>query len=182
MRHLQTLRSILFALLLFPAFILTIPAQEAQGQQVNSSLFRLAEGFVRIAEPGQLADTLNVWGDVNAPGRYIVPRGTKVHEMISYARGMTPSRGTGLQNLDWSKLRVVINVSSNVEGEEQVQSYIYRYDEPFPEELRQLALGNDDILSVEVKRRPSFVDWLQVTTSVLGATATTIIILDRLSE
>ena len=63
----------------------------------QSRMFRLGEGMVRIAEPGEIADTLNLWGDISAPGRYIVPRGTKLPDLISYARGpLQRDQGGGL--------------------------------------------------------------------------------------
>ncbi|MDZ7720255.1 MAG: hypothetical protein U5K72_15675 [Balneolaceae bacterium] len=166
-------------------FIITLNIGTVTAQSLNASMFRLAEGFVRIAEPGQLADTLNVWGDVSAPGRYIVPRGTTVHELISYARGATTSRGGSRdQNLDWNKLRVEINISSynGTQESETVENFIYRYNEPYPAELRTYVLENDDILSVEMKRRPNFLDYLRVFSTVVSATATTIIVVDRLAE
>jgi hypothetical protein len=166
-------------------FLVTLNIGTAAAQNINASMFRLAEGFVRIAEPGQLADTLNVWGDVSAPGRYIVPRGTTVHELISYARGASSRGGAARdQNLDWNKLRVEINISSYNDSRdaETVENFTYRYNEPYPAELRSYELDNDDILSVEMKRRPNFLDYLRVFSSVLGATVTTIIVVDRLAE
>jgi hypothetical protein len=170
-------------LLLLTLFILPAAAERLQAQQISQNLFRMAEGFVRIAEPGQLADTLSVWGDVNAPGRYIVPRGTSAHELISYARGPVQSRNT-FQNLDWSKLRVEVTISqpSSNGGDDRAMSYEFHYNEPVPAELRSIGLRNDYIVSVELKRRPAFVDWLRVVSSVVGTTATAIIIVDRLTE
>lgn len=164
-------------------FIFSIKTDALKAQQLSESLFRMAEGFVRIAEPGQLSDTLSVWGDVNSPGRYIVPRGTKVHELISYARGPIQSRQT-IQNLDWSQLRLEISISRPQPNQEhdQVTSYEFQYDDPYPSELRDYRLGNDYIVSLEIKRKPSFVDWLRVVSSIVGTTATTIIIVDRLTE
>lgn len=145
--------------------------------------FRLAEGFVRIAEPGQLSDTLSVWGDINAPGRYIVPRGIRVHELISHARGPVASRTAG-QNLDWSKIRLEISISrfDRERGIETVETFEYRYDEPYSHELRNYILRGDDIVAIEVKRKPAFVDWLRVFSTVVSATATTIIVVDRLTN
>lgn len=163
-------------------FLLTLQTGVLQAQNINASMFRLAEGFVRIAEPGQLADTLNVWGDVNAPGRYIVPRGTTAHELISYARGPVQSRGN-IQNLDWSKLRVEVTISRpSQNGDDIAQSYEFRYSEPLPGALRDVELGNDYLVSLEIKRKPAFVDWLRVISSVVGTTATAIIIVDRIAE
>lgn len=163
-------------------FILSLNIETLKAQNINPNMFRLAEGFVRIAEPGQLADTLNVWGDVNAPGRYIVPRGTTAHELISYARGPVQSTGNTRQ-LDWSKLRVEVTISQPTpNGGDAAQSYEFRYSEPLPAALRDVELQNDYLVSLEIKRKPAFVDWLRVISSVVGTTATAIIIVDRISE
>lgn len=160
--------------------LFTLP-QKADAQVTQA--FRLAEGFVRIAEPGQLADTLSVLGDINAPGRYIVPRGTRVHELISYARGPMPA-SRNVAQLDWTKTRVEVSISRyNREiGLEEANIFIYRYNETFPEGLREYILRSDDIVSLEVKQKPSFIDWLRVFSTVVSATATTIIVIDRLSN
>ena len=58
----------------------------------NSSLqFRDASRFVRVAEPGQLADSVNIWGDVGYSGRYLLPKGTTLPEFISFAGGVSTS-------------------------------------------------------------------------------------------
>lgn len=160
---------------------LTILPQKADAQATQA--FRLAEGFVRIAEPGQLADTLSVLGDINAPGRYIVPRGTRVHELISHARGPMPA-SRNVAQLDWTKTRVEVSISryNREEDREQHELFIYRYNEPFPDGLRNYVLRSDDIVSVEIKQKPAFLDWLRVFSTVVSATATTIIVIDRLSN
>lgn len=163
-------------------FLLMVQLGTVTAQNISPNMFRLAEGFVRIAEPGQLADTLNVWGDVNAPGRYIVPRGTTAHELISYARGPVQSTGNNRQ-LDWSKLRVEVTISHPTsDGDEVARSYEFRYSEPLPTALRDVELENDYLVSLEIKRRPAFVDWLRVISSIVGTTATAIIIVDRIAE
>lgn len=99
------------ALFLIIFCLLTIDLAEAQQRSVpQSQQFRLAEGMVRIAEPGQIADTLSLWGDVAAPGRYIVSRGTTVNQLISYARGPLSIR-SGETDLDWSEVRLNIRIS-----------------------------------------------------------------------
>lgn len=147
----------------------------------DSQQFRMGEGLVRIAEPGQLADTVSVWGDVNAPGRYVVPRGTKAHELISYARGPIQARYSS-QNIDWNKLRVEITISrfNRQTGNETIRSYKFRYNEPYPAELRNYLLQNDEIVSIELKRRPAFIDYLRVTATIVSTAATTFLIIDRL--
>ena len=169
--------------LLIVLFMISLPAASNAQTAASSHMFRLSEGFVRIAEPGQITDTLSVWGDISAPGRYVVPRGTKVHELISYARGPIASRTAG-QNLDWSKVRIQISVSryNQSTGTESVQTFTHRYNEPYPAELRDFLLRGDDLISVEVLRKPAFVDWLRVFSTVASATATTIIVVDRLAN
>ena len=158
-------------------------AHQSSAQTTDSMLFRLSEGFVRIAEPGQIADTLSVWGDVNAPGRYIIPRGTTVGELISYARGPVGQRNIG-QRADWNQLRVEISISrfNEQNGTEQIYNYKYRYNEAYPAELRTFQLNSDDIVSLEVIAKPAFVDWIGVFSGIISATATTIIVVDRLTQ
>ncbi|MDZ7692700.1 MAG: hypothetical protein U5K69_16505 [Balneolaceae bacterium] len=87
--NLKTLLTTLAGLVLLLAFAQTDSiAQVNQGQQLyQSQQFRLGDRIIRVAEPGQISDTLNVWGDINSPGRYLVPRGTSLPQLISYAFG-----------------------------------------------------------------------------------------------
>ena len=175
----QTLTLSIFLII---STLITAELTHAQQREVPmSQQFRLAEGIVRIAEPGQLADSVNVWGDVSAPGRYIVPRGTRAHELISYARGPIGFR-TGETTLDWSKMRLEVNISrfNPATGNETVQNFRFRYNEPYPEELRTYRLRNDEIISLEVKRRAGFVDYVRVIAPVVGTVATGFLIIDRL--
>lgn len=177
MKHLV----LLFTFLIISSLI-TVDCSHAQQREVPvSQQFRLAEGIVRIAEPGQLADSVNVWGDISAPGRYLVPRGTRAHELISYARGPIGFR-TGETTLDWSKMRLEVNISrfSPETGRETIQNFEFRYNEPYPEELRTYRLRNDEIISVEIKRRATFVDYMRVAGPVISAAATVLLILDRI--
>lgn len=54
-------------------------------QTPTSQQFRLGDRIIRISEPGQLSDSVNVWGDVGSSGRYLVPKGTDLTELISYS-------------------------------------------------------------------------------------------------
>jgi len=155
---------------------------QAQQRTIQfSQQFRLAEGIVRIAEPGVIADNVNLWGDVNAPGRYNVPRGTTLHELISYARGPATFR-TGESTLDWSKLRIDVKVSrfNETNSNEEVFNFRYRYDEQVPHGMRQFVVYEDDIVSLEVKRRPNLTDYLRVIGPIASIAATTLLVIDRL--
>ncbi|MDG5766322.1 hypothetical protein QA596_02505 [Balneolales bacterium ANBcel1] len=164
--------------------ILAVPtlteAQTTIRETPQSQMFRLGEGMVRIAEPGQLADTLNLWGDVSAPGRYIVPRGTTVPELISYARGPISLR-TGETTLDWSQVRIEIAISryNRETGMEEVYNFRYTYNEPIPDELRTFKLRGDDMVSLQVRRRPIFRDYVQVVAPAVTLLLSTILLYDR---
>ncbi len=179
----QQKRILRILLLSFIPLLFLIPERVEAQSTIQTQAFRLAEGFVRIAEPGQLADTLSVWGDVNSPGRYIVPRGTTFNELLSYARGPVNSYNAG-QNIDWNKLRldVIVSTYSKETGTEEFINFQIQYTSDFPPELRSLVLKNDDIVAVESKRQPGFLDYLRVFSTIVSAVATTIIVLDRISN
>ena len=147
----------------------------------QSMQFRMGERIVRIAEPGQLADTVNVWGDVNSPGRYLVPRSTALPELISYTLGPSTLRDRNT-TLDWSKLRVEVNVSEYRPdtGRETIERFRFRYSEPLPAGMRSFDLANNQVVSLQVKRRPAFIDYVRVVAPVISGVATTILIVERL--
>lgn len=167
--------------LLSGIFLSDVQAQQ-QGQQLGQSQqFRLGERIIRVAEPGQLADTLNVWGDVGSPGRYLVPRNTTLPELISYSFGPRTISDQQTQ-LDWSKMRIEVNISEyNVNtGMEEITSFRYRLNEPLPEGMRTFDLENNQVVALQVKRRPSFVDYMRVIGPIVSTVATSILIIDRL--
>ncbi len=155
---------------------------QQQGQQLRSSQqFRMGERIIRVAEPGQLADTINVWGDVGSPGRYLIPRSTTLPELISYSFGPQTISGNQTQ-LDWSKMRIEVNISeySSEKGMEGVTSFQYRLNEPLPEGMRTFDLENNQVVALQVKRRPSIVDYMRVIGPIVSTVATTILLIDRL--
>jgi hypothetical protein len=159
----------------------TSKAQEQGSQLSRSQQFRLGERIIRVAEPGVLTDSVNVWGDVNSAGRYLVPKNTGLPELISYSFGPQTIRSDE-SNLDWSKMRVEINVSeySPGSGQEKVKSFKYKFNEPLPEGMRSFELKNNQVVAVQVKRRPSFGDYVRVIAPVLSSIATGFLIIDRL--
>jgi len=152
------------------------------GQLQYSQMFRMAEGFVRVAEPGQIADTLNIWGDVSLPGRYIIPRRTNVADLISFARG--PMRfQTGETQLDWSRVRLDIAVSRfDSELGEQAFRFRYDYNQPMPDGMRDFILHNNDLISIQTRRKPIFIDYVRVIAPTLSIILSTILIYDRFAS
>lgn len=158
----------------------------AHGQQQGRPLdfsqqFRLGERLIRVAEPGQLVDSLNVWGDVNSAGRYLVPLDTKLPELISYSFGPATIRDREA-NLDWSKLRLEVKVSRYNQDRKlvEVANFKYKYSEPEPAEMFEYELENNDIVTLQVKRKPAFVDYVRVIAPVISSIATGFLIVDRL--
>ncbi|NGP75935.1 hypothetical protein G3570_04770 [Balneolaceae bacterium YR4-1] len=172
--------SIIFsALLLTP---LTTYAQVEQGRQLNmSQQFRLGDRFIRVAEPGQLVDSVNVWGDVNSAGRYLVPVDTRLPELISYSFGPSTIRDRE-SNLDWSKMRLEVKVSRFDKNRRRVEvaNFKYKYSEPEPVELFEYELRNNDIVTLQVKRKPAFIDYVRVIAPVISSVATGFLIVERL--
>ncbi|GAB5409673.1 MAG: hypothetical protein BalsKO_20380 [Balneolaceae bacterium] len=168
-------------LLLGLLFSLDVSSQE---QRLNTSQqFRLGERIIRIAEPGELVDSVNVWGDVGSAGRYLVPVGTNLTKIISYSFGPRTLRD-GQTEIDWSKMRVEINVQeySLERGIQVIKKFRYRFEEPLPDGLNEFILKNNQTITVRVKRKPSFRDYLGIIAPVISSVATTIIIIDRLGN
>lgn len=162
------------ALLLLFASLFSIEvlyAQQGQG----------GDRFIRIAELGELVDSVNVWGDVNSSGRYLVPEGTNVTEIISYGLGYNTLRGREAE-LDWSAVHLEIKVSRLDENERamEVAYFRYRYHDPEPVEMYDFILENNDIVTIQLRRKPSLRDYVQVISSTIGALATSILLIERL--
>jgi len=136
------------------------------------------EGLIRIAEPGQLADTVNVWGDLGVTGRFLVPRGTTITELISYGGGPNVVGG----GAPFAKVRLRIHLSRFNEQtqREELQLYQLRYDEPIPFELRNYKLSNEEIVVIQVKQKPSFIDVLGAIAPFVTLVATVTLVFDRI--
>lgn len=164
------------AIVLFSVII----AGNAQAQnQVPPN--RLVEGVVQISKPGEPSIMVNLWGDVNAPGRFMVPTGITLIEFISIARGPVSFR-TGETTLDWSKLRVEVNVSRrNKElNTDEVVNFRFRYTQQVPPGMRDFVLQENDFITLEVKRRPAFVDYMRIVGPISAVAATIILLIGKL--
>lgn len=156
----------------------------AQADQLSrSQQFRLADRIIRIAEPGEFADSVNVWGDVGSSGRYLVPKNTPLNKLITYALGPRTLRD-GQTNLDWSKMRVEVFVHDfdTENNKSLITEFKYRLEESFPAGMYSYTVTNNQTITVRVKRRPSFRDYLGVFASTISAVASTVILLDRLNN
>jgi len=137
--------------------------------------------YIRVAEAGQLADSVNVWGDVTSAGRYIVPVETTLPELISFSLGYTQLRGREA-NIDWAKTQIEVKVSRYNKKEKLVDVALFRYkfSDTEPVEMFEFDLQNNDIVSVQVRRKPSFTDYVNVVAPVVSVLATSILLIDNL--
>lgn len=164
--------------ILFVLLFLSSPlyAQFGEGDNIN-------EALIRLVEPGQLADTVNVWGDVGISGRYLVPRDMTIAQLISYAGG--PNSIAGAQRgaeAAFAKSRIKVTLSKyDLNNQREVAKYFsFRYSEKVPQEFRTYNLSNEEIIIVEVERKPSFLDYLGVIGPILGTVTTSYFIYDQI--
>ncbi|MCW9706782.1 hypothetical protein [Fodinibius salsisoli] len=141
----------------------------------------LSNRYIRVAEIGQLTDSVSVWGDVASAGRYIIPEGTNLPELISYSFGYTQLRGRE-SDINWAKTQIEVKVSRYQEHRSQVDVALfrYRYQDPEPVEMFEFDLQNNDIVTLQVRRKPSFGDYVGVVAPVLSVLATSILLLENL--
>ncbi|WP_322576438.1 hypothetical protein [Fodinibius sp.] len=134
------------------------------------------EGIIKVAEPGQLADTLNLWGDVRNPGRYMVPQGTSITDLISYARGPVVN----------TEERRVLGIEAFVlryspENEREIVNvFRFKPNEPLPREMRNFVLQNNDTITIKVHRKRTFIQAVRNVTPFLTLIISGIIAYDRI--
>ncbi|HBQ58082.1 MAG TPA: hypothetical protein DD671_00215 [Balneolaceae bacterium] len=80
-------------------------------------------------------------------------------------------------------MRVEINIQEYDEENnlQTMKEFKYRFEEPFPEGMYKFVVQNDQTVTVRVKRKASFRDYVGVIAPVISAIATSIIIVDRLA-
>lgn len=165
------INSAIYSFLLFNFYFLPLAsAQVGQQQLIQTLQMRLGESFIRVAEPGEIVDTVQVWGDISVPGNYIVPKGSSVKQVISYARG--PARTvSNVVQLDWSQLRMDVVLSHyDIKTEKEEKTFFKNsYNAALVKGIRTKKVQNGDVIVVEVKRKPVLVDWLGVIGPIISA-------------
>jgi hypothetical protein len=155
--------------------------QGAFVQTPQSMQFRLGEAIIRVAEQGEIADTVAVWGDVRAPGVYMVPKGTTISELVSYAGGPVVA-AVGDAAIDWARFRIEItlNGTRGVKDNSRFEKYTFRYNERLQPGLYQTKLESWDQVNLQIRRRPNFRDWILLISPVLSSIVTTLVIFERI--
>jgi hypothetical protein len=151
-------------------------AQFAQQQLWQSLQFRLGQAIIRVAEQGEIADTVSIWGDVRQPGVYLVPAGTTIANLVAYAGGPVVT-AVGDAAIDWARYRVEI---SHLDHENKLRTFNFRYSSAPDKEMFRRKLSAWDQVNVQMRRRPNFRDYVLVIAPVISSLATTLLIIDRL--
>ena len=136
-----------------------------------------SQGLIRISQAGQLADTLNLWGDINNPGRYLVPRGISIPELISYAEGPILEGATKVSGIE-----VFISRYNKSQEIEELKVFRFKPNNPLPYDFRRYPLRNNDIITIKTKRRPTFGEVLRTVTPILTFITTGLLAYDRLRK
>jgi len=141
-----------------------------------------SDRYIRVAGAGELVDSVNVWGDVGSSGRYLVPEGTTLPELISFSLGYTSPRGGGSRNNDFAKTMIEVKVSRYNKQQKlvKVAFFRYKYKDPEPSKMFEFDLKNNDIVSLQVRRKPSFTDYVNVVAPVISVIATSFLLIQNL--
>lgn len=101
--------------------------------------------------------------------------------MNTLARGPVSFR-TGETTLDWSKLRVEVNVSRRNQelNIDEVVNFRFRYTQQLPLGMRDFVLQENDFITIEVKRRPALVDYMRIVGPISTVVAAMILLVDKL--
>lgn len=146
-------------------FTISTVSTAQSGNIFQSQNFRLGDAHYRVAEASQLADTVLIWGDIELPGTYLIPRGINLAQMIAYARGPIRLR-TSETDLDWSKVYVEVTVTSRQANEPKM--FVLQLDGTVPREVFDTRINNFDTIVIRVRRKPNFLDYVRAYTPVVA--------------
>lgn len=150
---------------ILPLILLIALTATPSQAQIGSDL-RSPSDVVRIAQPGQLADTVNVWGAVGRPGRFLVPRNTTIPQILSYSGGpgadWRQQQAGVFRFFSLPQVEVYINRFDQESGDEIVRMFTYRFRDPFPEGMREYQLNNNEYVTVHLRQRPSIFEYVSL--------------------
>jgi hypothetical protein len=153
--------------------------------QIGADL-RSPSDVVRIAPPGVLADTVNVWGAVGRAGRFLVPRNTTIPQVLSYSGGpgfRTMSDNAGVfRFFSLPQIEVYVNRYDAYNNQETVQIFTYKYRDPFPEGMRNYTLQNGEFVTVHMRQRPSVFEYISFGASLITSLLGLYFVIDRIFE
>ena len=145
-----------------------------------NSLYAQERRVIVVVEPGELADTVSVWGDIKNEGRYAIPRQSSVLDVLQYGRGVRTLRDQQI-SVGLSRVRVEVSVFSKDQYQERryADKFIFYYDRPFPAGLTTYKLKNHDIIYISVRKEPSLIELIRIIAPILSGIATLIALANR---
>lgn len=154
------------------------------GNNPYRSFQQQLQGLHSLVQPGQLADTLSLWGNTGLNGRILVPRDMSLVNLLSYAGGPGNATLGGYsigRRLNWSheKVYVRINRWNNVQKRFQLITFNFRDDRPLPVAMHEFGLHNNDVISVQVRDKPSPLDYIQVFGITIGSLTAILLVAHR---
>lgn len=146
-------------------FISTISFAQNSELQVgsNSNQLRQNQGALYdYSDPSSINIKVSVWGFVKYPGKYIIPVGSSVYDLLSYAGGPT-------EDAHMDDLRIF---KTDEDSSQSMVKFNYNdllWDENLKEFKTAPDLNAGDILLVPGSQRLYFKDYLQIGLSVFSA-------------
>jgi protein involved in polysaccharide export with SLBB domain len=136
--------------------------QTIEGGMATTLPTASAASYYYVAKPGEFTIQVNVWGDVQKPGRYEVARSTDLVQLLSYAGG--PTREANL-----SDVRVTRFLST--ETGVQRTSFTVNLDDFVKVDQTKLVLHPGDAVFVDYVTRLNIRDVFAVVTTAALVTA-----------
>jgi len=169
---------------LFATFILVLSVTQLHAQ-IGTDL-RSTTDVVRIAPPGVLADTVNVWGAVGRTGRFLVPRNSTIPQLLSYSGGPGLGgrfdQGGVFRFFSLPQVEVYVNRFDVNDNKETVKIFTYKYREPFPDGMRNYTLKNGEFVTVHIRTRPSIFEYMTFAASMITSLLGVYFVIDRIFE
>ncbi len=129
----------------------------------NTNQLRQNQGALYdYSDPSSINIKVSVWGFVKYPGKYIIPVGSSVYDLLSYAGGPT-------EDAHLDDLRIF---NTDEDSSQSMVKFNYNdllWDENLKEFKSAPDLNAGDILLVPGSQRLYFKDYLQIGLSVFSA-------------
>jgi protein involved in polysaccharide export with SLBB domain len=145
-------------------FISAVSFAQNSELQVGSNTNQLRQNqgaLYDYSDPSSINIKVSVWGFVKYPGKYIIPFGSSVYDLLSYAGG--PTEDSHLDDLR------IFNTDDSSQSMVKFNYNDLLWDENLKEFKNAPDLNAGDILLVPGSQRLYFKDYLQIGLSVFSA-------------
>lgn len=170
---------------LIPILVLiALPVKAQQGNPLQGYLQtdNQIQGLYRLVEPGQLADTLSLWGDVGMTGTVLAPRSMNLVQLISYAGGPGGAGAGGMRTIgrqiNWSHEKVYVRIQryNPIRKRFELKTFTFQDNHALPTAFQNYSLHNNDVISIQVRQKPSPLDYIQVLGITVGSVAAILLV------